>query len=106
MREDVLESFSQLATESLCKLTESVIEEHVIVLSQMRRKMITLDDPKEKKLFSSQVDALPKCIKVERTALGIPNHIVGVSIAVNDTGIDNVCCVELYSTRIVDLEGV
>ena len=56
----------------------------------MRRKMITLDDPKEKKLFSSQVDALPKCIKVERTALGIPNHIVVVSIAVNDTGIDNV----------------
>ena len=90
MREEVLESFSQLAPESLCKLTESVIEEHVIVLSQMRRKMITLDDPKEKKLFSSQVDALPKCIKVERTALWIPNHIVGVSTAVNDTGIDNV----------------
>ena len=91
MREEVLESFSQLAPESLCKLTESVIEEHVIVLSQMRRKMITLDDdPKEKKLFSSQVDTLPKCIKVERTALGIPNHIVGVSTAVNDTGIDNV----------------
>ncbi len=65
MREEVLESFSQLATESLCKLTKSVIEEHVIVLSQMRRKIITLDDPKEKKLFSSQVDALPKCIKVE-----------------------------------------
>ena len=55
----------------------------------MRRKMITLDDPKEKKLFSSQVDALPKCIKVERTALRIPNHVVGVSSAVNDAGIDN-----------------
>ena len=53
--------------------------------------MITLDNPKEqKKLFSSQVDALPKCIKVERTALGIPNHFVGVSTAVNDTRIDNV----------------
>ena len=51
MREEVLESFSQLAPESLCKLAESVIEEHVMVLSQMRRKMITLDDPKEKKLF-------------------------------------------------------
>ena len=56
----------------------------------MRRKMITLDDPKEKKLFSSQVDALPKCIKVERTALGVPNHIVVVSTAVNDTLINNV----------------
>ena len=62
----------------------------MIVLSQMRRKMITLDDPKEKKLFSSQVDALPKCIKVERTALGVHNHIVEVSTAVNDTWIDNV----------------
>ena len=50
--------------------------------------MITLDDPKEKKLFSSQVDALPKCIKVEGTALGIPNHIVGVLTAVNVTVID------------------
>ena len=89
MREEVLESFFQLAPESLCKLTESVIEEHLIVLSQMRRKMIILDDPKEKKLFSAQVDALPKCIKVERTALRIPNHVVGVSSAVNDAGIDN-----------------
>ena len=89
MREEVLESFSQLAPESLCKLTESVIEEHVIVLSQMRRKMITLDDPKEKKLFSSQVDALPKCIKVEQTALGIPNNIVVVSTTENDTGAEN-----------------
>ena len=35
MREEVLESFSQLAPESLRKLTESVIEEHVLVLSQM-----------------------------------------------------------------------
>ena len=90
MREEVLESFSQLAPESLCKLAESVIEEHVMVLSQMRRKMITLDDPKEKKLFSSQVDALSKCNKVERTALGIPNHIAGVSTAVNVTVIDSV----------------
>ena len=79
MREEVLESFSQLTPESLCKLTESVNEEHVIVLSQMRRKMITLDDPKEKKLFSSQVDALAKCIKVERTALGILN-LLGITL--------------------------
>ena len=84
-----MEPFSQLATESLYKLTESVIEENLIVLSQMRKKMITLDDPEEKKLFSSQVDALPKCIKVDRTALWIPNHIVVVSTAVNDAGIDN-----------------
>ena len=33
MREEVLESFSQLAPESLYKLAESVIEEHVIILS-------------------------------------------------------------------------
>ena len=51
MREEVLESFSQLAPESLCKLAESVIEEHVIVLSQMSRKIITLDTEGEKTFF-------------------------------------------------------
>ena len=41
--------------------------------------MIALNDPKEVKRYSSQVDALLKCIKGERTALGLPNHIVGMS---------------------------
>ena len=79
MREEVMESLSQAALERLGQLTESVIEEHVMLLSQMRRKMMTLDDPKEVKHYSSQVDALFKCIKGERTALGLPNHIVGMS---------------------------
>ena len=42
-------------------------------------RMIALNDPKEVKHYSSQVDALLKCIKGERTALGLPNHIVGMS---------------------------
>ena len=79
MREEVMESLSQAALERLCKLTETVIEEHVLLLSQIRKKMMTLDDPKEVKHYSSQVDALLKCIKGERTALGLPNHIVGMS---------------------------
>ena len=79
MREEVMESLSQAALERLGQLTESVIEEHVMLLSQMRRKMMTLDDPKEVKHYSSQVDALLKCIKGERTSLGLPNHIVGMS---------------------------
>ena len=78
-REEVLESLSQAAIERLSKLTESVIEEHVLLLSDIRRKMIALNDPKEVKRYSSQVDALLKCIKGERTALGLPNHIVGMS---------------------------
>ena len=41
--------------------------------------MIALNDLKEVKHYSSQVDALLKCIKGERTALGLPNHIVGMS---------------------------
>ena len=82
MREEVMESLSQAALERLCKLTETVIEEHVLLLSQMRKKMMTLDDPKEVKHYSSQVDALLKCIKGERTALGLPNHIVGMSTAI------------------------
>ena len=79
LREEVLELLSQVATERLSKLTESVIEEHVSLLSDIRRKMIALNDPKEVKHYSSQVDALLKCIKGERTALGLPNHIVGMS---------------------------
>ena len=62
MREEVMESLSQAALERLGQLTESVIEEHVMLLSQMRRKMMTRDDPKEVKHYSSQVDALLKCI--------------------------------------------
>ena len=79
MREEVMESLSQAALERLGQLTETVIEEHVMLLSQMRRKMIALNDPKEVKHYSSQVDALLKCIKGERTALGLPNHIVDMS---------------------------
>ena len=79
MRDEVLESLSQAAIERLSKLTESVIEEHVLLLSDIRRKLIALNDPKEVKHYSSQVDALLKCIKGERTALGLPNHIVGMS---------------------------
>ena len=79
MREEVLDSLSQAAIERLSKLTESVIEEHVSLLSDIRRKIIALNDPKEVKHYSSQIDALLKCIKGERTALGLPNHIVGMS---------------------------
>ena len=38
MREEVLESLSQAAIERLSKLTESVIEEHVLLLSDIRRR--------------------------------------------------------------------
>ena len=38
MREEVLESLSQAAIERLGLLTETVIEEHVMLLSQMRKK--------------------------------------------------------------------
>ena len=79
MREEVLESLSQAAIERLSKLTESVIEEHVFLLSDIRRKIMVLNDLKEVKHYSSQVDALLKCIKGERTGLGLPNHIVGMS---------------------------
>ena len=79
MREEVLESLSQEAIERLSKLTESVIEEHVLLLSDIRRMMICLNDPKKVKRYALQVDVLLKCIKGERTALGLPSHIVGMS---------------------------
>ena len=79
LREEVLESLSEEALSRLGKLTGSIIEEHVLLLSELRRKILSEKDSKEIKLLSSQVDALVKCIKGERTALGLPNHIVGMT---------------------------
>ena len=79
LREDVLESLSEEAISRLGKLTGSVIEEHLMILSELRRKILSEKNSKEIKLLSSQVDALIKCIKGERTALGLPNHILGVT---------------------------
>ena len=79
LREDVLESLSEEALSRLGKLTGSIIEEHVMLLSELRRKILSEKDSKEIKLLSSQVDALVKCIKGERTALGLPNHILSVT---------------------------
>ena len=79
MREDVLESMSEEALKRLGKLTGSIIEEHVMLLSGLRQQILTATDTSEIKRMSSQVDALVKCIKGERTALGLPNHIVGMT---------------------------
>ena len=79
LREEVLESMSQEALKRLGKLTGSIIEEHVMLLSALRQQILTATDPSEIKRMSSQVDALVKCIKGERTALGLPNHIVGMT---------------------------
>ena len=79
MREDVLESMSEEALKRLGKLTGSIIEEHVMLLSGLRKQILTATDTSEIKRMSTQVDALVKCIKGERTALGLPNHIVGMT---------------------------
>ena len=79
LREDVLESMSEEALKRLGKLTGSIIEEHVMLLSGLRQQILTATDTSEIKRMSTQVDALVKCIKGERTALGLPNHIVGMT---------------------------
>ena len=79
MRGEVLESMSEEALKRLGKLTGSIIEEHVMLLSGLRKQILTATDTSEIKRMSTQVDALVKCIKGERTALGLPNHIVGMT---------------------------
>ena len=79
LREEVLESMSEEALKRLGKLTGSIIEEHVMLLSGLRQQILTATDTSEIKRMSTQVDALVKCIKGERTALGLPNHIVGMA---------------------------
>ena len=76
LREEVLESMSEEALKRLGKLTGSIIEEHIMLLSGLRKQILTATDTSEIKRMSTQVDALVKCIKGERTALGLPNHIV------------------------------
>ena len=44
-----------------------------------KSEILTATDTSEIKRMSTQVDALVKCIKGERTALGLPNHIVGMT---------------------------
>ena len=58
LREDVLESMSEEALKRLGKLTGSIIEEHVMLLSRMRKQILTATDTSEIKRMSSQVDAL------------------------------------------------
>ena len=79
LREDVLESMLEEAMKRLGKLTGSIIEEHVMLLSGLRQQILTATDISEIKRMSTQVDALVKCIKGERTALGLPNHFVGMT---------------------------
>ena len=79
MREDVLESMSEEALKRLGKLTGSIIEDHVMLLSGLRKQILTATDTSEIKRMSTQVDALVKSIKGERTALGLPNHIIGMT---------------------------
>ena len=67
-REEVLESMSEEALKRLGKLTGYIIEEHVMLLSALRQQIITATDTSEIKRMSSQVDALVKCIKGERTS--------------------------------------
>ena len=75
----MFESMSEDTLKRLGKLTGSIIEEHVMLLSALRKQILTATDTSEIKRMSFQVDALVKCIKGERTALGLPNHIVGMT---------------------------
>ena len=79
LREEVLESMSAEALKRLGKLTGSIIEDHIMLLSGLRKQILTATDTSEIKRMSTQVDALVKCIKGERIALGLPNHIVGMT---------------------------
>ena len=52
MREEVLESLSQAAIERLSKLTESVIEEHVLLLSLCIYEQANFASPSTNYLFN------------------------------------------------------
>jgi hypothetical protein len=63
LRKDVLESMSEEALKRLSKLTGSIIEELIMLLSGLRKQILRATDTSEIKRMSSQVDALVKCIQ-------------------------------------------
>ena len=55
LREEVLESMSKEALKRLGKLTGSIIEEHVMLLSGLRKQILTATDTSEIKRMSSKL---------------------------------------------------
>ena len=75
-RNEVIDEFSQMSAKRLMSQKQDLLEEHALVLSQLREDLMVAKDMKELKKLDKRVDSLVKCIKAERLCFGMPNEIV------------------------------
>ena len=75
-RNEVIDEFSQMSAKRLMSQKQDLLEEHALVLSQLREDLMMAKDMKELKKLDKRVDSLVKCIKAERLCFGMPNEIV------------------------------
>ena len=75
-RNEVIDEFSQMSAKRLMSQKQDLLEEHALVLSQLREDLMMAKDMKELKKLDKRVDSLVKCIKAERLCFGMPNDIV------------------------------
>ena len=75
-RNEVIDEFSQMSAKRLMSQKQDLLEEHALVLSQLREDLMVAKDMKELKKLDKRVDSLVKCIKAERLCFGMPNDIV------------------------------
>ena len=75
-RNEVIDEFSQMSAKRLMSQKQDLLEEHALVLLQLREDLMMAKDMKELKKLDKRVDSLVKCIKAERLCFGMPNEIV------------------------------
>ena len=75
-RNEVIDEFSQMSAKRLMSQKQDLLEEHALVLLQLREDLMMAKDMKELKKLDKRVDSLVKCIKAERLCFGMPNDIV------------------------------
>jgi len=75
-RNEVIDEFSQMSAKRLMSQKQDLLEEHALVLSQLREDLMMAKDMNELKKLDKRVDSLVKCIKAERLCFGMPNEIV------------------------------
>ena len=75
-RNEVIDEFSQMSAKRLMSQKQDLLEEHALVLSQLREDLMPAKDMKELKKLDKRVDSLVKCVKAERLCFGMPNDIV------------------------------
>ena len=72
-RDAVMEEVSELSVKRLMVQRGEVVEDHAITLTKLREELMHAEDLQAIKLISQRIDAMLKCIEVERLCYVLPN---------------------------------